>query len=105
MENAILPATRGAGPLLQRDYWAVLADCSLTPAEVMAHVRGKFCSLPPASLVEFAAPDGVALEAELEILIKPAQRCGVRVIPDAAQSLTLGTLAGHPEAGRITSGA
>ena len=104
MENSILPATRGAGPLLQRDYWALLADCSLTPSEVMDHVRRKFCSLPPASLVEFSAPDGLARDAELDILIKPAQRCGVRVIHEDAQSLTLGTLAGHPEAGRITFG-
>ena len=98
-------AADGAGPLLQRDYWAVLKDCPLRPSEVMAKVKSSFCCLPPAALVEFEAPDGVATGAELSILIKPGQPCAVRVVHEDAQSLTLGTLAGHPEAGRITFGA
>jgi hypothetical protein len=35
----------------------------------------------------------------------PGQRCAVRVIHEDAQSITFGTLDGHPEAGRITFGA
>lgn len=99
-----LPATKGAGPLLQRDYWAVLAGCPLTPSQVMAHVKANFCALPPADLVSFETPAGLARDAVLQIVIRPSQRCGVRVIHDDAQSITLGTLAGHPEAGRITFG-
>ena len=98
----MLPAARGAGPLLQRDYWAVLADCDMKPSELMAHVKSHFCDLPPAALVEFVAPSGLVKDAKLDILIKPQQRCGVRVIHDDAQSVTLATLEGHPEAGRIT---
>jgi hypothetical protein len=98
-------ATHGEGPLLQRDYWAVLAGCRLRPSEVIARVKSSFCSLPPEALVEFEAPAGVSAGADLAILIKPGQRCAVRVVHEDAQSLTLGTLAGHPEAGRITFGA
>jgi hypothetical protein len=101
----LIPASEGAGPLFQRDYWAVLDGCALKPSEVMAHVKAHFCELPPRALVEFAAGAGLDLEAELDIRIKPAQACKVRVIHSDAQSLTLGTLKGHPEAGRITFGA
>lgn len=99
-----LPATHGAGPLLQRDYWAVLDGCRLTPSAVMVQVKSHFCSLPPASLVSFEAPDGLAPEATLNIVIKPAQSCAVRVVHETPLSVTLATLQGHPEAGRITFG-
>jgi hypothetical protein len=105
VNDDLLPATLGAGPLLQRDYWAVLAGCALTPSEVMARVKARFCELPPASLVRFAAPMGLHQHAELDIRIVPAQSCRVRVTHEDAQSITFGTLAGHPEAGRITFGA
>ena len=105
MTEDLQPATRGAGPLLQRDYWAVLDACTLSPSELMAHVKAHFCELPPPALVEFSAGEGLGMDARLEIRIRPAQDCCVRVIHDDAQSLTLGTLAGHPEAGRITFGA
>jgi uncharacterized protein (UPF0548 family) len=105
MSDSLMPATHGAGPLLQRDYWAVLAECPLRPSGVMAHVKAHFCELPPAALVEFVAASGMGCNAELEIKIKPGQQCRVRVLHEDAQSLTLGTLAGHPEAGRITFGA
>ena len=104
MTAEVVPATRGVGPLLQRDYWAVFSDCTLRPSEVMAHVKAHFCSLPPATLVEFTISGDIAPDAELDILIKPTQQCRARVIHVDAQSLTLATLAGHPEAGRITFG-
>jgi hypothetical protein len=99
-----LPATQGAGPLLQRDYWAVFTGCPLTPSAVMAHVKTHFCSLPPASLVSFDAPDGLSPGAVLDIVIRPGQQCAVRVVHETPQSVTLATLQGHPEAGRITFG-
>ena len=105
MAGDLLPATRGAGPLLQRDYWAVLAGCRLKPSGVMTRVKQQFCSLPPASLVHFDAPGGMMLDALVDIVIMPGQRCGVRVIHEDNQSLTLATVEGHPEAGRITFGA
>jgi hypothetical protein len=104
VSDDILPATRGAGPLLQRDYWAVLADCALKPSQVMETVRSRFCELPPKNLVSFDASNGLDLGAALDIRIMPAQQCQVRVVHHDTQSLTLATLAGHPEAGRITFG-
>lgn len=105
MMSDILPATRGAGPLLQRDYWAVLTRCSLTPSELIDRVKAEFCTLPPASLVRFDAPDGVRQDALIDIHIAPAQRCGVKVIHEDRNSVTFATVEGHPEAGRITFGA
>lgn len=52
-----------------------------------------------------SAPAGLGTNAELDIRMVPAQSCRVRVMHEDAQSLTLGTLTGHPEAGRITFGA
>lgn len=107
MNDELLPAAVGAGPLLQRDYWAVLAGCPLKPSEVMARVAENFCALPPQALVDFrpAAAGPLDQGSEIDIDIKPAQHCRVRVIHKDRNSLTLGTLVGHPEAGRITFGA
>ena len=77
----------------------------MSAVELMASVKQHFCELPPAALVGFDAPDGVSRGARLDIVIVPAQHCAVRVIHESPQSLTLGTLDGHPEAGRITFGA
>ena len=104
MSDDLIPATKGSGPLLQRDYWAVFKACDLGPRDLITYVRQHFCELPPASLVEFDASSGLDLGAHLDILIRPGQHCAVRVIHENAQSFTLGTLAGHPEAGRITFG-
>ena len=71
----------------------------------MGQVKKEFCRLPPASLVAFDAPDGLAPDATLNIVITPGQACAVRVVHDAPGSITLATLQGHPEAGRITFGA
>ena len=104
MSTDLLPACEGAGPLLQRDYWAVLADCQLTPSALMSHIKGNFCTFPPSSLVQFVTSGALTTGALLDINITPGQHCGVRVVHEDAQSLTLATLAGHPEAGRITFG-
>jgi hypothetical protein len=105
VEARLLPASEGVGPLLQRDYWAVFSGCTLKPSELIEHIREHFCEFPPAALVRFDASAGFAIGAQLDIDILPAQRCAVRVIHADAQSFTLGTLEGHPEAGRITFGA
>lgn len=105
MEARLFPASAGVGPLLQRDYWAVLAECPLKPSDVIRHIREHFCEFPPSALVRFQTAGRIAIGAHLDIDILPGQHCGVRVIHDDAQSFTLGTLEGHPEAGRITFGA
>lgn len=107
--NPLQPATRGTGPLFQRDYWAVIRSCRFRPSEVMALVCLRFPELPPPDMVAFRR-DGEPTEPlrvgdELDIHIRMSGACRVRVLHRDACSLTLGTLEGHPEAGRITFGA
>ncbi|MCP3136748.1 DUF1990 family protein [Pyxidicoccus xibeiensis] len=101
----------GAGPLLQRDYWAVIKGCEHPPSKLMDWVSRRFAEFAPAELCVFKRTDeskeGEPLELgdELSVKIQGAGTFGVRVIHRDEQSLTLATLPGHPEAGRITFGA
>ena len=107
----LLLPEQGAGPLLQRDYWAVIKDCHYSPSELMEWVALRFPEFAPAELCVFdrANPPAEArpleLDDELTVKIQGAGTFGVRVIHKDAQSFTLATLPGHPEAGRITFGA
>jgi hypothetical protein len=106
-QDDLQPATAGAGPLLQRDYWAVIAEARCTPSQVMDFVQTTFCSLPAADVVTFNhAGDRTRLDVgdEIDISILLAGACRVRVVHRDRCSVTLGTLQGHPEAGRITFG-
>jgi hypothetical protein len=109
LAEGLLPAHRGYGKLLQRDYWAVIADCTLGPREVISLVMERFWELPPEELVTFLRTDGkdTPLEVgdELEVRIRWAGVFRVRVLHRDPNSFTIGTLLGHPEAGRITFGA
>jgi hypothetical protein len=104
------PPTAGRGPLLERDYWAVVGGVE-GPRPLARIVAERFSEFPPPSLVLFrrtdASPTGRALEPgdELEVDIIGAGTFGVRVVHRDANSVTLATLEGHPEAGRITFGA
>ena len=75
----------------------------------MSAVRERFAEFAPAELAAFrrleAAQRPLAVDDELEVRISGAGTCFVRVVHADEQSLTLGTLQGHPEAGRITFGA
>lgn len=107
-EKQLAAAPTGVGPLLARDYWAVIEHAKLGPRQVMAEVKTHFTSLAPEELARFAATDsGQPLQpgAELCIRIAAAGDCQVRVVHCDACSITLATLEGHPEAGRITFGA
>ena len=108
IEEGLLPARDGVGPLLQRDYWAAIAGARLGPCEVMAEVRAHFASFAPAELAAFEPRAGdrpLEVGDELGIQIAGAGGCCVRVVHRDDQTLTLATVAGHPEAGRITFGA
>jgi hypothetical protein len=106
--SQLLPASDGFGPLLQRDYWAVIRNCRLRPSEVVRLVLQRFREFAPAELCEFHRSDRSERElevgAELDIHVRLAGNCRVRVLHLDSNSFTLGTLAGHPEAGRITFG-
>jgi hypothetical protein len=108
--DGLLSAVEGAGPLLQRDYWALIEGCTCSPSELMELVASRFAELAPEELVVFSREDGrdhAPLERgdELEVKIRGAGTFHVRIIHRDAQSLTMATLTGHPEAGRITFGA
>jgi hypothetical protein len=104
-----LLGVRGVGPLLERDYWAVIGRCRLTPEALIERLRRRFWEFAPEDFVHFCRSDGqsTALEVgdELTVTIRMVGLCRVRVVHQSAQSITLGTLVGHPEAGRITFGA
>jgi hypothetical protein len=98
----------GAGPLLQRDYWAVIEGCRFRPREISELLARNFGDFPPEEIVRFRRKDGgdapLQVGDELDVQIRHVGRYGVRVVHRDANSLTVATLAGHPEAGRITFG-
>ncbi len=102
---------RGKGKLLERDYWAVLDEPRAGPAGVVAAVARHFEDLAPPSLVTFRRRAGetgageLEVGDELDVDIRLAGTFAVRVVHKGRNSLTLATLEGHPEAGRITFGA
>jgi len=72
-------------------------------------LRERFVEFAPAETAAFDRADRhtgpLGVGDELDIRIALAGQCRVRVIHYDEQSLTLRTLCGHPEAGRITFGA
>lgn len=100
---------QGRGPLLERNYWAVIEDPQGGPEDLGALLARRFPAFAPPGLVTFTRP--VDAEApldvgdELDVRIAGAGRFGVRVVHRDRQSLTVCTLPGHPESGRITFGA
>jgi hypothetical protein len=103
------PAAEGAGPLLQRDYWAVIRNARCRPSDVIAQVSSRFPEFAPEEVVAFEreddAPRRLDVGDELAINIRLAGPARVRVVHTCPCSITLATLKGHPEAGRITFGA
>lgn len=99
----------GVGVLLERDYWAVLKGCPLSPRDVAALVARRFEELPPVELAAFRRLAGSDRPLEvgdgLEVRIRGYGAASVRVVHKDDNSLTIATLPGHPEAGRITFGA
>jgi hypothetical protein len=107
--EALSPAVHGVGPLLRRDYWAVIRNARLSPRGIGQLLAAHLKDLAPADWVGFGRHDGSdrpLTEGDLlDVHIRGAGDFGVRVIHRDAQSLTLATVRGHPEAGRITFGA
>ncbi len=109
LETDLAPPADGAGKLLQRDYWAVIKNCEAGPRKVASLVRDQFWDFPPPELVKFTPVDGsaapLAVGDEMDVEIRMAGTFQVRVLHADDNSITLGTVKGHPEAGRITFGA
>lgn len=108
LQADLLPAQQGVGPLYQRDYWAVIDGCRVKPSQIVDDLTRRFEQYPPPELVTFTRPGCVGplcVGDELDVHIRMAGNCRVLVVDRQPQSLTLATLSGHPEAGRITFGA
>ena len=107
-ENVQL-ASHGKGPLWQRDYWSVIKNCRISPQEIIEFVREQFEHLSPKELVQFACDfEGkrpLDVGDTLKVKIRMSPECAVRVVNVCNASITLATLKGHPEAGKITFGA
>lgn len=108
-EKEPIYAEEGAGPLLKRDYSATIDGTDRTPEQVAEMVRARFCEFAPPETAAFCHAEGgsrpLEVGDELEIKISLVGTCRVRVVHVDAHRLTLRTLRGHPEAGRITFGA
>lgn len=109
LEADLLPPEEGTGRLLQRDYWAIIGDCRLGPKDVARLVKERFWEFPPEELVHFARVDGTTgpldVGDEMDVEIRMAGTFRVRILHADDNSITIGTIKGHPEAGRITFGA
>ena len=107
-ELEVVDASEGFGPLLEREYVAEVVDPEKSAEEVGRMLRERFPEFAPAETAVFECDgDSRLLEVGDEMDIKIALRghCRVRVVHHDDRSITLRTLKGHPEAGRITFGA
>ena len=102
-------AASGVGALLQRDYWAVIRESRLSPRGIGELLARHFTELAPNEWVRFQVSEehagGLTEGDRIDVHIRGAGDFTVGVIHRDAQSLTLATVRGHPEAGRITFGA
>jgi hypothetical protein len=107
--RAAQPSDQGVGALLQRDYVAVVEGSRCTPEEAVLKIRGDFPEFAPSMLAEFSRPDGkegpLGLGDTMHIYIRGAGHCAVVASDIEPRSVTLLTLQGHIEAGRISFGA
>ena len=105
VDQAIHSAS-GSGPLLQRDYDGVIEGGPGSPEELAKLIRERFVDFAPPETAAFHHPDGegapLKVGDELAIRIGGFMPCRVRVVHVDEHCLTLRTLAGHPEAGRIS---
>lgn len=105
----IQTASAGHGPLWQRDYWARLPASTLSPEAIVLLMRAEFAAFSPEALTKFSRLEGAStpLEVgdEMQVEIRGAGTCAVRVVDVQPRVLTLRTLDGHMEAGRISFGA
>lgn len=93
--------------MFQRDYLGVITGTNLTPEELASQLCEHFVEFAPPETAVFENHCGVdhpslKVGDELQIRIGGVLPCRVRVVHIAGRSLTLRTLEGHPEAGRIT---
>ncbi|WP_165251487.1 DUF1990 family protein [Paludisphaera soli] len=102
----VVHAAAGSGPLLQRDYVATLESGPCSPEDLARLVRERFVEFGPRETAAFERPGGgegpLQVGDEMAIRIGGLMPCRVRVAQADDLCLTLRTMCGHPEAGRIS---
>ncbi|MGV3720305.1 MAG: DUF1990 family protein [Actinomycetota bacterium] len=102
-------ATEGSGPLWQRDYTGVILDTPYAPEEVLKLLLRDFPRFSPdvgAKFHRLGDPKKpLEVDEEMTIDLRGYGKCVVRVVKIDDRSITLRTLEGHLEAGRISFGA
>ncbi|WP_152049802.1 DUF1990 family protein [Tautonia marina] len=106
-DQGIVFASQGYGPLLKREYVAVFDGIDCTPEELADRVRTDFVTFAPPETARFECPSSTAGEPlkvgdVLDIRLSLVGDCRVKVVHVDDRSLTLRTMSGHPELGRIT---
>jgi hypothetical protein len=102
-------APEGIGPLLQRDFVAVIAGSALTPEQAALKLRRELPLHVPEALVRFTR-SGVSGDSPLQVgdtmhvRLKGSGAAAVLVSHVDSRSITLRTMDGHIEAGRNTFG-
>ena len=106
-EPEIQHASSGHGPLWQRDYSAQIRGSSLSAEAAITLLRREFPAFSPEELAAFSRNGStpIAVGEDMKVVIKGYGECAVRCVHFTPHSLTLRTLEGHFEAGRITFGA
>jgi len=101
----VIHAATGTGPLLQRDYVAALSGGPCSPEDLARLLRERFVEFGPRETAAFERKGGegpLKVGDEMDIKIGGVMPCRVRVVQVDDLCLTLRTLCGHPEAGRIS---
>jgi hypothetical protein len=105
-ERDVNYAEAGSGPLLQRDYVATFESGSCSPEDLARLVRERFVEFGPRETAAFERPGGgegpLQVGDEMAIRIGGIMPCRVRVVQADDLCITLRTMNGHPEAGRIS---
>jgi hypothetical protein len=108
-DEPVQTAADGEGPLWQRDYVGLIVDTEYAPEDIARLLLTELPSFSPDSIARFTRRTDPAqplqLGEDIDIDLKGYGHCAVRVIHIEPRSLTLRTLEGHLEAGRITFGA
>lgn len=108
-QKEVLFAQDGVGPLLQRDYRGVIRNAQCTPEQLIRLLLEEFPRFSDPEWARFWREEGASgplREGEdLNVHIRAKGDCQVRLVNVGERSLTLRTLEGHAEAGRITFGA
>ena len=103
-ERGVVYASQGFGPLLMRDYFAVIEGADCSPEQIGEMMRTRFEEFAPEETAAFRCGGQLDVGDEIDIRLALLGGCRVRVVHVDRCSLTLRTMKGHPEAGRITFG-